>query len=44
MHAGFGTRTGADLRGDLRFEGGLAAGLAIAKAGARPTAVVASTI
>ncbi|MGA2810245.1 MAG: LacI family DNA-binding transcriptional regulator [Candidatus Acidiferrum sp.] len=32
---------GPILRGDLRFEGGLAAGLAIAKLSPRPTAVIA---
>ncbi len=36
-----GLEPGPILRGDLRFEGGLAAGLAIAKLAPRPTAVVA---
>src|SRR6266513_401052 len=36
-----GLEPGPILRGDLRFEGGLAAGLAIAKLSPRPTAVVA---
>src|SRR5580692_6232648 len=36
-----GLEPGPILRGDLRFEGGLAAGLAIAKLEPRPTAVVA---
>src|SRR5258708_39101049 len=37
-----GLEPGPILRGDLRFEGGLAAGLAIAKLSPRPTAVVAN--
>jgi len=36
-----GLEPGPILRGDLRFEGGLAAGLAIAKLSPRPTAAVA---
>ena len=36
-----GLEPGPILRGDLRFEGGLAAGLAIAKLSPRPTAVMA---
>ncbi|PYT65257.1 MAG: LacI family transcriptional regulator [Acidobacteria bacterium] len=36
-----GLEPGPILRGDLRFEGGLAAGLAIAKHSPRPTAVMA---
>jgi LacI family transcriptional regulator len=36
-----GLESGPILRGDLRFEGGLAAGLAIAKTSPRPTAVIA---
>jgi DNA-binding LacI/PurR family transcriptional regulator len=38
---GLGLEPGPVLPGDLRFEGGLAAGLAIAKLSARPTAVMA---
>jgi len=41
VHAGLGLEPGPILRGDLRFEGGLAAGLAIAKLSPRPTAVMA---
>ena len=37
----FGLKPGPVLAGDLRFEGGLAAGLAISKMVPRPTAVVA---
>jgi LacI family transcriptional regulator len=40
MHA-LGLKTGPVLSGDLRFEGGLAAGAAIAKLSPRPTAVMA---
>ena len=36
-----GLETGPVLPGDLRFEGGLAAGLSIAKLSPRPTAVMA---
>jgi LacI family transcriptional regulator len=36
-----GLEPGLILHGDLRFEGGLAAGLAIAKSSPRPTAVIA---
>jgi len=36
-----GLEPGPILAGDLRFEGGLAAGISIAKASSRPTAVVA---
>ena len=37
----FGLEPGPVLAGDLRFEGGLAAGLAIAKLNSKPTAVIA---
>lgn len=40
MHA-LGLEPGPVLRGDLRFEGGLAAGLAIGKLSPQPTAVIA---
>jgi DNA-binding LacI/PurR family transcriptional regulator len=39
--ASLGLKPGPILQGDLRFEGGLAAGLAIAKLSPRPTAVMA---
>ena len=39
--AELGLESGPILRGDLRFEGGLAAGLAIGKLSPRPTAVIA---
>jgi len=39
--SGLGLKSGPVLPGDLRFEGGLAAGVAIAKLSPRPTAVIA---